>query len=142
MLQFTGDDALLVVWDADTGEQIQEISCPFNGPVTSTVWLPMQQGAAQAFAFGCSDGSLQVYAQINQQVSCSFVRDIIVRNTICVSLYTVSHHTQVHTKVLLKTLLLSKLITDSQVSVMVLYRFGTLTVTVSFFPACRSPVTS
>ena len=98
MLQFTGDDALLVLWNADTGEQIQEISCPFNGPITSIVWLPMQQGAAQAFAFGCSDGSLQVYAQINQQVSCSSVRDIInsTKYYLWQPLYSLTSYTSAH----------------------------------------------
>ena len=64
-----GEDALVVLWDLETGAQLQDISCPFNGPITVAVWLPAIQGSATAFAFGCADGSIHVYAQLPHQVS-------------------------------------------------------------------------
>jgi len=64
-----GDDALVVLWDLDTGAKLQDISSPFNGPITAVVWLPTAQGSATAFAFGCADGSIHVYVQQPHQVS-------------------------------------------------------------------------
>lgn len=60
---------MVVLWDLETGVQLQEISCTFNGPITVAVWLPAVQGSATAFAFGCADGSIHVYVQHPQQVS-------------------------------------------------------------------------
>jgi WD40 repeat protein len=64
-----GDDALVVLWDLETGAQLQDISCPFNGPITVAVWLPAAQGTATAFAFACADGSIHIYVQHPCQVS-------------------------------------------------------------------------
>lgn len=64
-----GDDALVVLWDLETGAHLQDISCPFNGPITVTIWLPAAQGSATAFAFGCADGSIHIYVQQLHHVS-------------------------------------------------------------------------
>lgn len=74
-----GDDALVVVWNLDTGTHLQDISCPFNGPITAAVWLPSAQGSATAFSFGCADGSIHAYVQHHNQVSliCSYVTRLI-----------------------------------------------------------------
>jgi hypothetical protein len=76
MLLAPGDDALVVIWDLDSGTRLQDISCPFNGPITVAAWLPTVQGSATVFAFGCADGSIHVYVQHPHQVSLSVLPEI------------------------------------------------------------------
>jgi hypothetical protein len=50
-----------VLWSLDTGDLLQEFSCPYNGFVTAGCWLPAVHDAAKAFAIGCADGSIHIY---------------------------------------------------------------------------------
>ena len=52
----------------ETGELLQEISCPYNGFVTAGCWLPAVRGAAKAFAVGCADGSIHIYVHDQEEV--------------------------------------------------------------------------
>ena len=66
---FLDDDGLVVVWDLRTGSLLQEVHVPFNGPIVTCRWIPIEQGDSEAFAFGCADGSLHVYARTAPDVS-------------------------------------------------------------------------
>jgi WD40 repeat protein len=69
--QFTclDDDGLVVIWDLQTGKLLQEVHVPFNGPIVTCCWIPVEQGDGEAFAFGCADGSLHVYTRNAPEVS-------------------------------------------------------------------------
>lgn len=66
---FLDDDGLIVVWDLRTGNLLQEVHVPFNGPIVTCRWVPIEQGDGEAFTFGCADGSLHVYARTAPEVS-------------------------------------------------------------------------
>jgi hypothetical protein len=53
----------------DGGTKLQDISCPIHGAIITSIWLPSSQGNVSAFAFGCADGSIQVYARPDHKVS-------------------------------------------------------------------------
>lgn len=55
------DDAVIIVWDLRTGEQIQSISCPFNGAIGAIAWIQLRDTNDPCFVFGCADGSLHLY---------------------------------------------------------------------------------
>ncbi|RDB22826.1 hypothetical protein Hypma_010168 [Hypsizygus marmoreus] len=58
------DDASLIVWSLENGQQTQKITVPFHGPIGAVVWTPVQDDApAGAFAFGCAAGSIYTYIQ-------------------------------------------------------------------------------
>jgi len=59
----------IILWDMDGGTKLQDISCPIHGPIITSIWIPPPQGNVSAFAFGCADGSVQVYAPADDNVS-------------------------------------------------------------------------
>lgn len=62
------EDGQIILWSMDTGWKLQEISSPIHGPITTSGWVPAVHGAPAAFAFGCCDGSIHVYAQLKAKV--------------------------------------------------------------------------
>ncbi len=66
----SGDDACLVVWNLKTGENVQDIWCTFNGPVSCIAWIASdKQNEEDVLVFGCADGSLHVYERMDHNVS-------------------------------------------------------------------------
>lgn len=67
----TGDDAHVVIWNFDTGEKLQVISCAFNGPVASLIWIPHRPGINNGigFAIGSADGTVHIYQRDQTSVS-------------------------------------------------------------------------
>ncbi|KAI0948070.1 hypothetical protein AcW1_009672 [Taiwanofungus camphoratus] len=62
LLLSDGDDALLVIWNLQSGEKLQEIQCLFHEPISAIVWIELGHGKNQlAFVFGCADGTLHIY---------------------------------------------------------------------------------
>ncbi|KZP09276.1 WD40 repeat-like protein [Athelia psychrophila] len=68
-----GDDAELFVWSLSTGAQLQKINFNFYGPITSLAWI-----ANEAFAFGCSNGSILIYTCRGDQSDYSFASHVTV----------------------------------------------------------------
>ena len=64
----TGDDALVVVWNLQTGESIQVVSCAFNGAVSAIAWIKTEDTDELSFVFGCADGSLHIYQRVHSNV--------------------------------------------------------------------------
>ncbi|KLO03932.1 WD40 repeat-like protein [Schizopora paradoxa] len=60
------DDAVVLIWDLKTGEQIQSISCPFNGAIGAIAWIQFRDSDDSCFVFGCADGSLHLYRRKSQ----------------------------------------------------------------------------
>ncbi|KAH9928230.1 WD40-repeat-containing domain protein [Amylocystis lapponica] len=58
-----GDDAILRIWNLESGELMQEMSCYFHGPIGAITWVDLGEGLDKAFVFGCGDGTLHVYAR-------------------------------------------------------------------------------
>jgi len=79
-----GDDALVVLWNLETGEILQEISCSYMGFVTAACWITTMRNEVKAFAFGCVDGSIHVYALDRGDVSCFYasICDLDLRVTV------------------------------------------------------------
>lgn len=65
----SGEDGLLAIWNLDSGELLQAVTCVFNGPVTSVIWITPSNEDDQAFAFGCADGTIHIYSQPDADVS-------------------------------------------------------------------------
>jgi WD40 repeat protein len=63
------EDGQIALWDMDGGVKLQDISCPIHGAIITSIWIPTSQGNVSAFAFGCADGSVQVYARPDHKVS-------------------------------------------------------------------------
>ena len=58
------DDGYVVVWDMESGREVQNLYLPFNGPVCALVWTPLNVNpdfAMGAFAMASADGSVQLY---------------------------------------------------------------------------------
>ncbi|KLO04798.1 WD40 repeat-like protein, partial [Schizopora paradoxa] len=61
----SGDDAgCIYLWDLYSGAISQEIQCPTSGGISSAIWI-RSDDLGDAFVFGCVDGSIQLYALIN-----------------------------------------------------------------------------
>jgi WD40 repeat protein len=61
---------MLVIWDLESGNEIQSISCVFHGPVSAATWVSRPQVIEKSFVFGCADGTLHVYrrpGEVGQQ---------------------------------------------------------------------------
>jgi WD40 repeat protein len=65
----SADDALLIVWNLSTGEKMQEIQNFFHGAVSAIAWIRSGDTEGGAFVFGCADGTLHIYKQVDNQVS-------------------------------------------------------------------------
>ena len=114
---------LVVLWDLDTGAQLQDIHCPFNGPITAVILVPTAQGSARVFAFGCADSSIHIYVQHPHQVSLFVVLAAqltfhMIRKITCLLLLAAPMDD------LLKISLLSSLIIGLLAWVTVLCKFG------------------
>ncbi|TDL17607.1 WD40 repeat-like protein, partial [Rickenella mellea] len=56
-----GDDATLILWNVQTGEELQNISRPFSGPISAICWITLGLDNDPGFVYGCADGSLHIY---------------------------------------------------------------------------------
>jgi WD40 repeat protein len=65
--QTTGDDTQVVVWNLQTGEKVQIVSCAFHGPIGAVAWINTD-GKCSGFVFGCADGSLHLYQRTDRNV--------------------------------------------------------------------------
>ncbi|KAG1766211.1 WD40-repeat-containing domain protein, partial [Suillus occidentalis] len=60
-----GNDSRIVVWNLVSGEMIQEIFTPAAGYISAITWMDGDDGGETTFAFGASDGNIQVYERSN-----------------------------------------------------------------------------
>lgn len=60
---FIGDDAALFVWDMKDGTQLQRISQPFFGAVTSLALIDYASDSAKMVVVGSGDGSVATYTE-------------------------------------------------------------------------------
>ena len=125
------DDATIVLWNLDTRELLQEILFGFHGPVTVACWIHAVCGSAKAFAFGCADGSIHMYALDHEGVS-SVVCMTMPRQMCAYSPSTTPHLSEELMKDLSKMLRLNPCTGDSQMLGEALCRFGLWTKTVSY----------
>lgn len=65
-----------------SGEMIQEIFTPAAGYISAITWMDVDDGGETTFAFGASDGNIQVYERSN---------DVSHRVSLLLSLITVNH---------------------------------------------------
>jgi WD40 repeat protein len=63
------DDGMVVIWDLSTGEEVQTISCLFNGPVSTAIWINLPK--RRSICLGCADGTIHIYQQLSQGVRVS-----------------------------------------------------------------------
>ncbi|KAG1722554.1 uncharacterized protein EDB91DRAFT_1032179, partial [Suillus paluster] len=54
-----------VVWSLVSGEMIQEIFAPAAGYISAIIWMDIDDHGESTFAFGASDGNIQVYERSN-----------------------------------------------------------------------------
>ncbi|KAG1858600.1 WD40-repeat-containing domain protein, partial [Suillus tomentosus] len=60
-----GNDSQIAVWNLVSGEMIQEIFAPAAGYISAIVWVDIDDRGESAFAFGASDGNIQIYERSN-----------------------------------------------------------------------------
>jgi WD40 repeat protein len=60
-----GNDSRVVVWNLASGEMIQEISAPSAGYISTIIWMDFDDRGETTFAFGASDGNIQIYERTN-----------------------------------------------------------------------------
>ncbi|KAG2088927.1 WD40-repeat-containing domain protein [Suillus discolor] len=60
-----GNDNRIVVWSLASGEMIQEIFAPASGFISAITWMDVDDRGETTFAFGASDGNIQVYERID-----------------------------------------------------------------------------
>ncbi|KAG2738937.1 WD40 repeat-like protein, partial [Suillus brevipes Sb2] len=60
-----GNDGRVVVWSLTSGEMIQEIHSPAAGYISAIIWADVDDRGETMFAFGASDGNIQMYERIN-----------------------------------------------------------------------------
>ncbi|KAG1895989.1 WD40-repeat-containing domain protein [Suillus fuscotomentosus] len=60
-----GNDNRIVVWSLASGEMIQEIFAPASGFISAITWMDVDDQGETTFAFGASDGNIQVYERID-----------------------------------------------------------------------------
>jgi WD40 repeat protein len=109
-----GDDALVVLWNLETGEILQEISCPHTGFVTAACWITTMRSEAKAFAFGCADGSIHIYTLDRGDVSSFYTSICYLDLQYVLHSHTVLFHLTGLMMVLSKTLHLNTHTGDSQ----------------------------
>ncbi|KAG2108736.1 WD40-repeat-containing domain protein [Suillus discolor] len=56
-----GNDSRVVVWSLTSGEMIQEIVSPAAGYISAITWIDVDDRGETTFAFGASDGNVQIY---------------------------------------------------------------------------------
>ncbi|KAG1843218.1 WD40-repeat-containing domain protein [Suillus tomentosus] len=60
-----GNDSRVVVWSLASGEMIQEIITPAAGYISAITWIDNDDRSETIFAFGASDGNIQIYERID-----------------------------------------------------------------------------
>ncbi|KAG2049755.1 WD40 repeat-like protein [Suillus hirtellus] len=60
-----GNDGRVVVWNLTSGEMIQEINVPTVGYISTISWTDIDDRGETMFAFGASDGNIQLYERLN-----------------------------------------------------------------------------
>ena len=60
-----GNDSRIVVWSLVSGEMIQELFVPAAGYISAIIWIDFDDHGESAFAFGASDGNIQIYERSN-----------------------------------------------------------------------------
>ncbi|KAG2740868.1 WD40 repeat-like protein [Suillus brevipes Sb2] len=60
-----GNDSRIVIWSLVSGEMIQEIFTPAAGYISAITWIHVDNRSEASFAFGASDGNIQVYERSN-----------------------------------------------------------------------------
>jgi len=60
-----GNDSRIVVWNLISGEMIQEMSAPSAGYISAITWVDIDDCGETTFAFGASDGNIQIYERTN-----------------------------------------------------------------------------
>ncbi|KAG1874140.1 WD40-repeat-containing domain protein, partial [Suillus tomentosus] len=60
-----GNDGRVVLWSLASGEMIQEIYSPAAGYISAITWTDMDDRGETMFAFGASDGNIQMYERVN-----------------------------------------------------------------------------
>jgi hypothetical protein len=78
-----GNDSRIVVWSLVSGEMIQEIFTPAAGYISAITWMDVDDRGETTFAFGASDGNIQVYERSH---------DVSDRASLLLSLMAVDHH--------------------------------------------------
>jgi hypothetical protein len=63
-----GNDSRVVVWSLTSGEMIQEIVSPVAGYISAITWIDVNDREEMTFAFGASDGNVQIYERTNVSV--------------------------------------------------------------------------
>jgi hypothetical protein len=54
-----------MVWSLTSGEMIQEIVLPVAGYISAITWIYVDDRGETNFAFGASDGNVQIYETID-----------------------------------------------------------------------------
>ncbi|KAG1810688.1 uncharacterized protein BJ212DRAFT_1484255 [Suillus subaureus] len=54
-----------MVWSLTSGEMIQEIVSPVAGYISAITWIDVDDRGETTFAFGASDGNIQIYERID-----------------------------------------------------------------------------
>ncbi|KAG1853454.1 WD40-repeat-containing domain protein [Suillus subalutaceus] len=60
LLLTRGNDGRVVVWSLASGEMIQEIYSPAAGYISAITWADVDDRGETMFAFGASDGNIQI----------------------------------------------------------------------------------
>ncbi|KAG0692287.1 WD40 repeat-like protein [Suillus ampliporus] len=60
-----GNDSQIVIWSLVSSEMIQEIFTPAAGYISAITWIHINNHSKASFAFGASDGNIQVYERSN-----------------------------------------------------------------------------
>ncbi|KAG2336462.1 WD40 repeat-like protein [Suillus weaverae] len=60
-----GNDSRVVVWSLTSSEMIQEIVSPVAGYISVITWIDVDDCGETTFAFGVSDGNVQIYERTN-----------------------------------------------------------------------------
>ncbi|KAG1795523.1 uncharacterized protein BJ212DRAFT_1489728 [Suillus subaureus] len=58
-----------MVWSLTSGEMIQEIVSPVAGYISAITWIDVDDRGETTFAFGASDGNIQIYERIDDALS-------------------------------------------------------------------------
>ncbi|KAG2089143.1 WD40-repeat-containing domain protein, partial [Suillus discolor] len=68
LLLTRGNDGRVVLWSLASGEMIQEIYSPVAGYISAITWTDIDDRGETMFAFGASDGNIQMYERINDVI--------------------------------------------------------------------------
>jgi WD40 repeat protein len=133
-LNVPGEDGFVYIWNVSTGLLKQNLSCVFHGPITAMAWIDEGENHAQAFAFGCADGSIHIYRRTGQEVSLSYAAHKTGLTMNCFSRITFSHQSQMHSNPKFKTWLSSLTTAESGPLVTGSCKYGNLTTVICVLP--------